>query len=103
MQPSDSALSFVCSSEMNNKPQSSARDPQLASRKRLFTWLQAALALIFDSVFLIYVTSLEFNRMYLCERKVWGWCSYIPTSFFVALCDITVENAALSLSLVGHS
>ena len=46
---------------------------QLASHMQLFAWLHAALALILESVFILYMfTSVKFNRMYSCDRKVWG-------------------------------
>ena len=46
-------------------------------------------------------TALEFSEIFSCERRVWG-DGHMSHEFNVALCGITVQNAALNLSLVGH-
>ena len=46
-------------------------------------------------------TTLKFSEMFSCERRI-GGDIYAFYEFDVALCGITLENAALSLSLFGH-
>ena len=46
-------------------------------------------------------TSLEFKKIFPCKKK--GWVMIMcPHEFDVALCSITVKNAALSFPLIGH-
>ena len=47
-------------------------------------------------------TSLEFNKIFSCEWKRMDVMLMCPHEFHVALCDVTVKNVALSLSLAGH-
>ena len=74
---------------------------------RLFAWFHAALTLILKCMFLICLLHLNSVR-YFRVRGRYGGDIYSFHEFDVALCGITtemaitLENAALSLSLLGH-
>ena len=53
-------------------------DPQLMNCTWLFAWVHAVLALIPKSAFLLHgFPSLEFNKIYSCDGKVWG-SAHVP-------------------------
>ena len=77
-------------------------NPRLAGHKWLFPWVSCGSCYHIDMC-VSYICLLHSKSMrYFRVRWRYGGDCHMPHEFDMALCGITIENAALSLSIVGH-